>query len=243
MVIRTSPINPPPSTAPNEEMPAPRILLIEDEPDIASFLRRGLIYKGYSVDVAGRGEEGLAIARDRPPDLVILDLMLPDIDGVEVCQRLRQGGEAPVIMLTARDTVADKVAGLDAGADDYLTKPFAFDELLARVRAAFRRRQPAGEELIRVGDVTIRPAGREVTRNGRTIELTTREYDLLEFLARHQGQVMTKEQIFTRVWGYDLLDESEAIKVYIRYLRRKLNAEGEEDLIHSYRGVGYMMRA
>jgi two-component system response regulator MprA len=220
-----------------------RILLIEDEPQIASFLRRGLIYKGYTVDVASRGEEGLALARDHAPDLVILDLMLPDIDGVEVCRRLHQAGDVPVIMLTARDSTADKVAGLDAGADDYLTKPFAFDELLARVRAAFRRRQPATEELIRVADLTIRPAGREVARGGRQIELTTREYDLLEFLARHAGQVMTKEQIFTRVWGYDDYDESEAIKVYIRYLRRKLNADGEPDLIHSFRGVGYMLKA
>lgn len=218
------------------------ILLIEDEPRIASFLRRGLIYKGYRVDVASCGEEGLTLARDQPPDLVILDLMLPDIDGVEVCRRLHEAGEVPVIMLTARDSVADKVAGLDAGADDYLTKPFAFDELLARVRAAFRRRRPAAEEVIRVADLTIRPAAREVTRNGRTIELTTREYDLLEFLARNAGHVMTKEQIFTRVWGYDLLDESEAIKVYIRYLRRKLNAPGERDLFHSFRGVGYMLK-
>lgn len=218
-----------------------RILLIEDEPHIASFLRRGLIYKGYAVDVAERGEDGLILARAAAPDLVILDLGLPDIDGVEVCRRLHETADTPVIMLTARDSVADKVAGLDAGADDYLTKPFAFDELLARVRAAFRR-QPRSEAQIRVADLTIRPAAREVTRGARPIELTTREYDLLEFLARHAGQVMTKEQIFTRVWGYDLFDESEAIKVYVRYLRRKLNAEGERDLIHSIRGVGYMLK-
>jgi len=223
-------------------MPTPRILLIEDEPDIASFVRRGLTIKGYAVDVAGCGEDGLALARTHRPDLVILDLMLPDIDGVEVCQQLQHGGALPVIMLTARDSVADKVAGLDAGADDYLTKPFAFDELLARVRAAFRRRQPAGEAVLRVADLVIRPGAREVQRGLRTIDLTTREYDLLEFLARHAGQVVTKEQIFTRVWGYDWLDESDAIKVYIRYLRRKLNAAGEPDLIHSFRGVGYMLR-
>jgi len=222
--------------------PTPRILLIEDEPQIAGFLQRGLTIKGYSVDVAARGEQGLALARDCPPDLVILDLMLPDIDGVEVCRRLQGSCPAPVIMLTARDSVADKVAGLDAGADDYLTKPFAFEELLARVRAAFRRHRPVGDELLHVADLTIRPAGREVRRNGRVIELTAREYDLLEFLARNAGRVVTKDQIFTRVWGYDLFDESEAIKVYIRYLRRKLNAEGERDLIHSFRGVGYMLK-
>jgi two-component system, OmpR family, response regulator MprA len=220
-----------------------RILLIEDEAPIANFVRRGLTYKGYAVDVAATGEDGLRRASEHPPDLVILDLMLPDMDGVEVCRRLNPRGRLPVIMLTARDSVADKVAGLEAGADDYLTKPFAFDELLARVRVAFRRRQPPADDLIRVGDLTIRPAAREVTRNDRTIELTTREYDLLEFLARRAGEVVTKEQIFTRVWGYDHMDESEAIKVYIRYLRRKLNLEGEADLIHSFRGVGYMLKA
>lgn len=234
--------DPPPPRASISEAGMARILLIEDEPDIASFLRRGLIFKGFTVDHAATGEAGLDLARDRSPDLVILDLMLPDIDGVEVCRRLRAADATPVIMLTARDSVPEKVAGLDAGADDYLTKPFAFDELLARVRAALRRHQPAGDELLRIADLTIRPAGREVTRAGRAIELTTREYDLLEFLARHPGQVLTKEQIFTRVWGYDLYDESDAIKVYIRYLRRKLNAEGERDLIHTIRGVGYMLK-
>jgi two-component system response regulator MprA len=219
----------------------PHILLIEDEPQIAGFLRRGLMIKGYTVDIAARGEQGLAMARDHPPDLIILDVMLPDIDGVEVCRRLNRSGHAPVIMLTARDSVADKVAGLDAGADDYLTKPFAFEELLARVRAAFRRR-PAADEVLQVADLTMRPAAREVHRNGRPIDLTAREYDLLEFLARNAGRVVTKGQIFTRVWGYDLFDESEAIKVYIRYLRRKLNAEGERDLIRSFRGVGYMLK-
>jgi two-component system response regulator MprA len=220
-----------------------RILLIEDEPDIASFVRRGLIYKGYQVEHAASGEAGLNLARDHPPDLVILDLMLPDLDGVEVCRRLCAGDRMPVIILTARDSVVDKVAGLEAGADDYLTKPFAFDELVARVRAALRRHQPATQETIRVGDLLIHPASRDVRRGDRSIELTAREYDLLEYLARNAGQVLTKDQIFSRVWGYDLLDESEAIKVYISYLRRKLNAAGERDLIHSIRGVGYILRA
>ena len=219
-----------------------RILVIEDEPDIADFLRRGLIYKGYAVDVACDGQHGLDLARDLDPDLVVLDVALPDIDGVEVCKRLRAGGSVPIIMVTARDSVPDRVAGLDAGADDYVVKPFAFDELLARVRAAFRRQAPAEQEVIKVGDLIIRPRSREVARAGRPIELTTREYELLEFLARHQGQVMTKETIFSRVWGYDLMLESDAIKVYVRYLRRKLNAEGEPDLIHSVRGIGYMLK-
>jgi DNA-binding response OmpR family regulator len=169
--------------------------------------------------------------------------MLPDIDGIEVARRLRAASPVPIIMVTARDAVPDRVAGLDAGADDYVTKPFAFDELLARVRAAFRRQAPAGQEVIKVGDLIIRPSSREVTRGGRKIELTTREYELLELLARHQGQVLTKETIFSRVWGYDVMLESDAIKVYVRYLRRKLNADGEPDLIHSVRGIGYMLKA
>ncbi len=220
-----------------------RILLIEDEPDIASFVRRGLIYKGFHVDHALTGEAGLNLAREQPPDLVILDLMLPDLDGVEVCRRLRAAGDVPVIMLSARDSVEDKVAGLDAGADDYLTKPFAFDELLARVRAAFRRRQPPSQEVIRVADLRICPSAREVSRGDRPIELTMREYELLEFLARHAGQVMTKDMIFSRVWGYDLMDESNAIKVYVSYLRRKLTANGEPNLIHSVRGIGYIIKS
>ncbi len=224
-----------------EQMPA-HILVVEDEPDIASFVRRGLTYKGYEVDVAADGEAALDAVRRRPPDLVLLDLMLPGIDGVEVCRRLRADGDLPIIVLTARDAVTDKIAGLDAGADDYITKPFVFDELLARIRAALRRRQPASET-IQVGDLVIEPDSREVRRGDREIELTAREYDLLEFLARNAGKVMTKEIIFSRVWGYDLDLESDAIKVYVSYLRKKLNAAGEPDLIHVVRGVGYMLKA
>jgi DNA-binding response OmpR family regulator len=219
-----------------------RILVIEDEQDIADFLRRGLLYKGYQVDVAGDGEEALDLARQQPPDLVILDLMLPDIDGIEVCSRLRGAGDVPIIMVTARDAVTDKIQGLDAGADDYITKPFVFDELLARVRSTLRRRAPTGQEVLKVDDLVIKPGSREVFRADRLVELTTREYELLEFLARHSGQVVTKELIFERVWGYNFEVESDAIKVYIRYLRRKLNAEGERDLIHTVRGIGYMLR-
>lgn len=221
---------------------AGRILVVDDEPEIASFIRRGLIYKGYTVDVAHSGEEALDTARDHTPDLVILDLMLPGTDGIEVCRRLRAADDVPIIMLTARDTTEQKIAGLDAGADDYVTKPFSFDELLARVRAALRRRTPSSEETIRVGSLVIKPASREVYRGNRRIELTTREYELLEFLARNAGRVMTRDVIFAKVWGYDWDVESDAIKVYVRYLRRKINAEGEPDIIHAIRGVGYMLK-
>ncbi len=219
-----------------------RILLIEDDLDIADVIQRGLVYKDYEVEVAHDGEAGLAAARDKPPDLVLLDLMIPKINGVEVCRRLRTASDVPIIILTARDSVADKIEGLEAGADDYVTKPFAFEELVARVRAALRRHEP-GEELIEVGDLTIRPASREVARAGRAIELTSREFDLLLFLARNAGKVLDRNAIFERVWGYTFSVESDTIKVYIRYLRRKLNAEGESDLIHTVRGVGYMLRA
>ncbi len=219
-----------------------KILLIEDDLDIADFIQRGLVYKDYDVEVAHDGEAGLEAARDKPPDLVLLDLMIPKVNGVEVCRRLRAAGDVPIIILTARDSVADKIEGLEAGADDYVTKPFAFDELVARVRAALRRHEP-GEELIEVGDLTIRPASREVTRAGRDIELTSREFDLLLFLARNAGKVLDRNSIFERVWGYTFGVESDTIKVYIRYLRRKLNTEGEPDLIHTVRGVGYMLKA
>jgi two-component system response regulator MprA len=169
--------------------------------------------------------------------------MLPDIDGVEVCQRLRSADDLPIIMLTARDSVTDKVEGLEAGADDYMTKPFEFPELLARVKVALRRRTPVTKDELRVGDLVIRPASREVFRGSREIQLTAREFELLEYLARHAGQVVSKETLFERVWGYDFDVESDAIKVYISYLRKKLNAESERDLIHAIRGVGYVLKA
>ena len=219
-----------------------RVLVVEDDPGIADFIRRGLVYQDYEVDVASDGEEGLTIARDNPPDLVLLDLMIPKIDGVEVCRRLRAGSDVPIIILTARDSVTDKISGLDAGADDYVTKPFAFDELLARVRAALRRREP-GDEVVTVGDLTVRPASHEVTRGPRQVELTAREFDLLLLLARNAGKVLDRNTILESIWGYSFDGESDTVKVYIRYIRRKLNAEGEPDLIHAIRGVGYMLKA
>lgn len=222
----------------------PRILVVEDEVNIADVIRRGLVYKGFEVDVAHTGDDALKSARDHLPDIVILDLMLPDMDGVEVCRRLRAADDVPIIMLTARDAVSDKVGGLEAGADDYMTKPFEFEELVARVNAALRRRQSSGvKEEMRVGDLSVRPASREVTRGDRKIDLTNREFELLEYLARHAGQVVTKETLFERVWGYDFDVESDAIKVYVSYLRKKLNANGEPDLIHAIRGVGYVLKA
>ncbi len=220
-----------------------RVLVVEDEANIADFIRRGLIHMGYEVEVAQTGQDAFRSTRDRLPDLVILDLMLPDMDGVEVCRRLRAADDLPIIMLTARDAVSDKVQGLESGADDYMTKPFAFDELLARVKAALRRRSNAdGREILVVGDLEIRTASREVTRGSREINLTAREFELLEYLARHAGQVVNKETLFERVWGYDFDVESDAIKVYISYLRKKLNAGGEPDLIHAIRGVGYVLK-
>jgi DNA-binding response OmpR family regulator len=219
-----------------------KILVIEDEEDIAGFIKRGLVLKGFEVRVARTGEDGLDAFRDEPPDLVLLDLMLPDIDGVEVCRRIRAASDAPVIMLTALDSVARKVEGLETGADDYITKPFSFDELTARIGAALRRRAPV-EDVITIGDMTIRPASREVERSGRPIELTNREFELLEYLARNAGKVVDKQAIFEKVWGYDFEAESDAIKVYVRYLRKKLNANGEPDLIHAVRSVGYILKA
>jgi len=219
-----------------------RILVVDDDPEIVSFLKRGLIYEGYTVDTAGDGIEALSQARDREPDLVILDIMIPEIDGIEVSKRLRQAGDVPILMLTAKGTVADRVTGLDSGADDYLVKPFAFDELLARVRALLRRRQPREGEVLRFGDLSLNTATREVNRGNDSIELTTQEFDLLELLMRHPRQVLKREIIYNGVWGYDFEGESNVIEVYISYLRSKLEAHGHPRLIHTVRGVGYVLK-
>jgi DNA-binding response OmpR family regulator len=220
-----------------------RILVIEDDEPIADFIRRGLIYEGYTVEVAVDGESGLVAARDRPPDLVVLDVMLPGLDGFAVCQRLRAAGDTPILMLTARDAVPDRVTGLDSGADDYLTKPFAFEELLARIRALLRRTRPiAGEPPLRFADLTMDPAARQVWRGTRLVELTTREFDLLTLFMRHPGQVLTRSIIYQTVWGFDFDGESNLVEVYVRYLRHKLEAGGEPRLIQTVRGVGYALR-
>jgi len=224
-------------------MAGERILIVEDDEQIVQTVRRGLIYEGYTVDVAMDGPGALQKARDALPDLVILDLMLPGMDGIEVCRRLRAASDVPVLMLTARDGISDRVAGLDAGADDYLVKPFAFDELLARIRALFRRSQPsATPEVLRFADLTLDTGTRRAQRGERVIDLTAKEYELLELFMRHPRQVLTRDLIFDRVWRYDFGGESNIIEVYVRYLRQKTEGPGEPRLIHTVRGVGYVLR-
>lgn len=218
-----------------------RILIIEDEAEIANFVERGLARHGFETAVAYTGLDGLKMAQVEEPDLVILDLMLPDVDGLEVCRQLRSNRELGIIILTARDLVGDRVAGLNAGADDYLAKPFAFDELLARVRSVLRRQKTPTEGLIRVGDLELDVGHRQVRRGARFIELTTREFELLRLLAENAGRPLHRDSILQKVWGYGFEGETDPVKVYINYLRRKLNAEGEPDLIKSLRGFGYLL--
>ena len=220
-----------------------RILIIEDDQAILKILQRGLSYEGYTVDTATEGRSGLMLARDHQPDLVILDWMLPSMDGLEVCHRLRTAsGSVPILMLTAKDAVQDRIQGLDAGADDYMVKPFNLDELLARVRALLRRTQPDRVPVLKFADLTLDTGSRQASREGRLVQLTAKEYELLELFMRHPKQVLTREVIFDRVWGYDFGGESNVLEVYIRYLRQKLEEGGEARLIHTVRGVGYVMR-
>ncbi|MBL8056932.1 MAG: response regulator transcription factor [Anaerolineales bacterium] len=223
-------------------MTTTRILVIEDEERIRQFLQRGLTYENYRVDVAADGPTGLALARENSPDLVILDWMLPGMDGLEVCRRLRSAGAMPILMLTAKDSVSDRVQGLDAGADDYLVKPFSFDELLARLRALLRRATPTQPEVLRFADLTLDTGTRQAFRAERAVELTAKEYELLELFMRHPRQVLTREVIYDRVWGYDFGGESNIIEVYVRYLRQKTEANGASRLLHTVRGVGYVLR-
>jgi two-component system response regulator MprA len=219
-----------------------RILVIEDDEAILKFLRRGLAYEGYTVDTAEDGPAGLALARDNPPDLVVLDLMLPGMDGLEVCRRLRAGGPLPIIILTAKDTVTDRIQGLDMGADDYMVKPFNLDELLARIRALLRRAQPVKPQILHFSDLTLDTGTRQALRGEREITLTAKEYELLELFMRHPRQVLTRDTIFDQVWGYDFGGESNIIEVYIRYLRQKLESGDEIRLLHTVRGMGYVLR-
>jgi len=221
-----------------------RILVVEDDRKVASFIRKGLMEEGYAVDVAPDGETGLAMGLDRHHDVIVLDVMLPGKSGVQVVRDLRQAKVAtPVLLLTARDAVEDKVQGLDAGADDYLTKPFAFAELLARVRALLRRGATTQVPLIQVADLTLDPARRTVKRGGEPISLTNREFALLEYFMRNPGRVLTRTMITEHVWDYSFDSATNVIDVYVNYLRRKIDVGRERKLIHTVRGVGYVLRA
>jgi two-component system response regulator MprA len=222
---------------------SPKILIVEDEEQIASFLRRGLASEGYEVDTAVDGTTALAKARETLPDLVILDLMLPGMDGVEVCRRLRSAHSSlPILILTARDSVSDRVQGLDAGSDDYMVKPFALAELFARVRALLRRAGPGEPETLQFADLRLDTGTRQVHRAETRIDLTSKEFDLLELFLRHPRQVLSRETIYDQVWGYDFGGESNIIEVYIRYLRQKLEADARTRLLYTVRGVGYVLR-
>ena len=220
-----------------------RILVVEDERKVASFIRQGLQEEGHAVEVATDGAAALELLEEAPAyDLVILDLMLPKRDGFEVLKTLRQQrSQTPVLVLTARDSVSDKVRGLDLGADDYLTKPFAFDEFLARVRALLRRGAGQRAPVFKLDDLSLDPAMRQVTRGSRRITLTAREYALLEYFLRNVGRVLTRPMIAQHVWGLDFDTESNIIDVYVGYLRRKIDGDGERRLLHTVRGAGYML--
>ena len=220
-----------------------RVLLVEDEPKIADFVQRGLSEEGYAVDVAADGEEGLEWPSIATFDVIILDVMLPALDGIEVCRTLRERGvTTPVLMLTAKDAIEDRVQGLDSGADDYLVKPFAFAELLARIRALMRRQPVAHGASLTIDDLNLDMATREVTRSGRPIELTTKEYGILEYLMRHPNQVLTRTMIAEHVWNYDFDNASNVIDVHIRNLRRKIDANATTNLIQTVRGAGYRLK-
>jgi len=221
-----------------------RILVIEDEQKVASFIKKGLGEEGYAVDVAADGEEGLALGLARVHDLIILDIRVPKMDGLRVLQALRQDHvTVAVLLLTVRATIEDKVLGLDAGADDYLTKPFAFQELLARVRALLRRRAEVEPTVLRIGDLRLDPARRTVTRGGEKIDLTPREFALLDYFMRNPGRVLTRTMIAEHVWDYSFDTSTNVIDVYVNYLRKKIDSGREPKLLHTMRGVGYVLKA
>jgi two-component system, OmpR family, response regulator MprA len=221
-----------------------RVLVVDDDPAVRESLRRSLAFNGYQVELAGDGEHALRKVATTHPDVVVLDVMMPRMDGLAACRALRAAGDdVPVLMLTARDEVSDRVAGLDAGADDYLPKPFALEELLARLRALLRRVGPSeSRTVLRLADLSLDPVSRDVTRGDRSLRLTRTEFALLELLLRHPRQVLTRERILDDVWGYDFATSANSLEVYIGYLRRKTEAAGEPRLIHTVRGVGYVAR-
>ena len=216
-----------------------KVLIVDDDAHIRASLRRTLAFEGYQVREAGDGTGALEAALDELPDLVILDLMLPGIDGVEVCRRLREVNDVPILMLTAREGTSSQVEGLDAGADDYLVKPFVKDELLARIRALLRRRAPDGPRAYQVADLVLDDRSHTVHRGDRQVELTPREFELLRFLMRHPGEVIPHSRLLAAIWGYQ---DSRVLDVYVRYVRTKLEAAGEPRLVHTVRGVGYVLR-
>lgn len=220
-----------------------RILIIEDDQAIVRVLKRSFTYEGYHVETALDGEDGFQKYQQFRPDVIVLDWMLPGIDGIEVCDRIRVNDDnIPILMLTAKDTTRDRVQGLDAGVDDYLVKPFEIEELNARVRALLRRTKPERSVVLSFNDLQLDMTTRLASRGGRTISLTAKEYDLLELFLRHPRQVLTRDVIFDRVWGYDFGGESNVLDVYIRYLRQKIEEKGEVRLLHTVRGVGYVLR-
>jgi two-component system response regulator MprA len=235
------------SAAPEREGPA-TVLVVDDDDRLVSSVRRVLVYEGYRVLTATSGPEGLQLARDESPDLIILDVMLPGVDGLEIARRVQAGGGVPVLMLSARDRIEDKVAGLEAGADDYLVKPFAVEELLARVKARLRRREPESTgntptaSLLRFADLVLDTGAREARRADRAIRLTSKEYDLLHLFMRHTRRVLPHTYILEQVWGYDFEGESNLVPVYVGQLRAKLEAGGEPRLIHTVRHAGYVLR-
>ena len=216
-------------------------LVVDDEETIAEFLNMGLVYEGWSVDVAGDGLTALEAYEQRRPDLVILDVMLPVLDGFTLCRRLRDRGDTPIIMLTARGELEDRVAGLDGGADDYLVKPFRFQELLARIRAVLRRRNPDVQRVVVAADLRLDRETHEVFRGGRPVDLTPREFDVLELLIAHPRQVLSRETFLNRVWGYDFAGDTNVVDVHLSSLRRKLG-DTDHTLIRTVRGVGYILR-
>jgi two-component system response regulator MprA len=221
----------------------PRVLVVEDDDDIAQALQRSLRLEGYDVRIAGDGEAALTVADAFVPDLVVLDLGLPKLDGIEVARRLRADDDVPILMLTARDALEARVEGLDSGADDYLVKPFERQELLARLRALLRRRPPRGSASVVVGDLSLNPDTHQVRRGERPVELTQREFELLEYFMRNERIVVPRQRLLEDVWGYDPFATTNTIEVFVSNLRRKLEAEGEPRLLHTIRGAGYVLRA